>query len=259
MNKKREFQIKENLKKGQMTLFVIIGIVIVVAAVLIYLFFPQIKSSLGFGSENPDAFMKNCLEKELNSKIELITSQGGSLNPEHYYMFKGEKIEYLCYTAEDYATCVMQQPMLKQHIEEEVKQAISSEVGTCLNELRSSFSSKGYDVKSSGNNYFVEIFPKKIAVTFNTSLVLIGDNTKAYNNINIILDNNLFELISIANSIQNWEARYGDAETTIYMNYYHDTKVEKQVQIDGTTIYTLTNRETGEQLKFASRSGVIPA
>ena len=42
-------------KRGQITLFIILGIVVVAAAVLIFLFWPKISSTIGFGAENPSA------------------------------------------------------------------------------------------------------------------------------------------------------------------------------------------------------------
>ena len=64
--------------------------------------------------------------------------------------------------------------------------------------------------------------------------------------------------MSIANSILSMEVQFGDSETTIYMNYYHDLKVEKKKQTDGTTIYILTDRITGDVFQFASRSIAWP-
>ena len=79
-----------------------------------------------------------------------------------------------------------------------------------------------------------------------------------YDAFRVVVDNNLYELVSIANSILNWEASYGDAETTTYMNYYHDLKVEKKKQSDGSTVYILTDRNTEEKFQFASRSVAWP-
>ena len=79
-----------------------------------------------------------------------------------------------------------------------------------------------------------------------------------YNSFNVILNNNLYELTSIANSIIDWETNYGDAETTIYMSYYKDLKVEKKKQQDGTSIYILTDRNNGDIFQFASRSVAWP-
>ena len=89
-------------------------------------------------------------------------------------------------------------------------------------------------------------------------LTLTKGGAEKYDSFRVVLNNNLYELVSITNSILNLEARYGDAETTIYMNYYHDLKVEKKKQSDGTTIYILTDRNNKNQFQFASRSVAWP-
>jgi hypothetical protein len=42
------------------------------------------------------------------------------------------------------------------------------------------------------------------------------------------------------------------------MNYYHDLKVEKKKQLDGTNIYILTDRNNENKFQFASRSVAWP-
>jgi len=68
------------------------------------------------------------------------------------------------------------------------------------------------------------------------------------------LNNNLYELIAIANSIIEWEATQGDADVRIYMAYYPNLKVEKNLRDDGTRIYIITDKNTGDKFQFASRS-----
>jgi len=43
-------------KRGQVTIFIIIAIIIIVLGVLIYLFYPQIQSWISPESKNPAAF-----------------------------------------------------------------------------------------------------------------------------------------------------------------------------------------------------------
>jgi hypothetical protein len=165
----------------------------------------------------------------------------------------------LCYTNEYYKTCVMQQPMLKDHIESEIKNEIKGQVTACFNSMRESYQKKGYDVAMKEGGTTIELLPERIASTFNYSLTLTkGEDTQKYNSFSVVLNNNLYELISIANSILNWEASYGDAETTTYMNYYRDLKVEKKKQEDGTKIYILTDRNTEDKFQFATRSVAWP-
>ena len=245
-------------KKGQVTIFIIIALVIVVLGVLIYMFYPEIKSGLGLEPKNPPAFIQSCIEEEIKGSVEKLSLQGGSLNPEHYILYNNEKIEYLCYAGEYYKICVVQQPMLKEHIESEIKEEVKEKVGECFNSMKESYQKKGYDVSLREGETSVELLPKRIVATFNYSLTLTKGESEKYDSFVVILNNNLYELISISNSILEWEATYGDAETTIYMNYYHDLKVEKKKQSDGTTIYILTDRNTENKFQFASRSVAWP-
>jgi hypothetical protein len=245
-------------KRGQITIFIIVAIVIIVLVALLYMFYPQIKTTLGIESKNPNEFIQDCISKEIEESVNRLSLQGGSLDPRHYIAYKNEKIEYLCYTSEYYKTCVMQQPMLKTHIEEEIGNSIKNKADECFNDLKESYIKKGYAVNLKKGDINVELLPKRIVVTFNNSLTLTKDSSEKYDSIKVVLNNNLYELISITNSILNWEASYGDSETTSYMNYYHDLKVEKEKQSDGTTIYILTDRNNGNKFQFASRSVAWP-
>jgi len=245
-------------KRGQVTIFIIIGIAIIAIGVLIYAFYPQIQSLIKPESKNPAAFLQTCLEDEIEDTVEILSLQGGSINPENYYLYDDNKIEYLCYTNEYYRTCVVQQPMLKSHIESEIENEISPVVDACLEDLRNSYENQGYDVSLTEGNTTVELLPEKIMTTLTHELVLTRGDTERYETFRIVTNSNMYELIGIARSIIDWEATYGDVETTTYMNYYHDLKVEKLNQMDGSTIYILTNRNNGEKFQFASRSVVWP-
>ena len=244
--------------RGQVTIFIIVAIVIVVLGVLLYMFYPQISTNFGFQEKNPNQFMQDCLGQDIENSVAELSLQGGSINPDHYIAYDDQKIEYLCYTNEYYKTCVMQQPMLKEHIESEIKNAVQQKANQCLSDMVDSYKKKGYEVNLRKGTFNVELLPKRIVATFNSSLTLTKESSERYNSIDVVLDNNLYELISIANSILNWEAAYGDAETTSYMNYYHDLKVEKKKQSDGSTIYIITDRNNGNKFQFASRSIAWP-
>jgi len=244
-------------KKGQVTIFVIIAIVIVALAVLIYFLYPKIKSSVS-SSDNPYEVLRSCLQEDLVKASEELSLRGGSINPEHYIVYNGENIEYLCYTNEFYKTCVMQQPMLKDHVEKEIELETRNKVKECFSSVEETFKKKGYTVNLKSGGTEVELLPKRVVMRFNHTLTLTKGETKNYDKFSVVLNNNLYELISIANSILNFEARYGDSETTAYMNYYKDLKVEKKNQLDGSTIYILTDRNTQNKFQFASRSVAWP-
>lgn len=244
-------------KRAQVTIFVIIALVIVVAAVLLWWLWPAITSS-GSSNANPQQMFQTCLEDEFASSVQQLSLQGGSLNPEHYLVYNSENIAYLCYATEYYAPCVVQQPLLKQHIERELAEALADSAKTCFSQIKTSLEKDGAGVTLREGDAWVELLPERTVMNFNTSMTVTRDSSQTYSSFRVVLNNNLYEFASIAESIINFEARYGDAETTTYMNYYHDLQVEKKNQLDGTTVYILTNLNTLEQFQFASRSVAWP-
>lgn len=253
-----EIHMKKGLKsKGQVTIFIILGILIVVAGILIYLFYPNIQGALGFSSESPSQYMQTCIEDKVIEAVEKLSIHGGSIIPEFTYSYNNEDLEYLCYTNQDYKTCVNQRPMLKEHVEKEIRGYILADVDSCLTSLEETYSRK-YSVDLKKGPLSVEIAPKNIIIVSNSSLTLKKGESSTYPNIKVNVKNNLYELVSIATNIIQFESKYGDTETTDYMNYYHDLKVEKLKQSEGTTVYILTNRNTKEKFQFASRSVAWP-
>jgi len=247
-----------NEKRGQVTIFIIIAVIIVALVALVFLFKPDFIPDFDDAPKSPDSFIESCLEEKIQETVETLSLQGGSINPEFYILYKNNKAEYLCYTNEYYKNCILQQPMLKKHIEEEIKNNIKNDVRNCFNSLKKSYEEKGYVVGLQTGETRIELIPKRIVSTFNYVVTLTKDSVDEYNSFDIVLNNNLYELVGITNSILDWEATYGDAEPTIYMDYYRDLKVEKFIDSDGSTIYTLTDKNTNSKFVFASRSLVWP-
>jgi len=245
-------------KKGQVTVFIIAAILIVGLALVVYFLRPGVKTTTEFNEKSPNQFIQTCIENDLESAVDLVSLQGGSIAPEHFILYQSDKIEYLCYTSEYYKPCSVQQPLLKEHIESEIENEIKPGVVNCFNELKNSYESRGYTTNMQPGNVRVELLPKRVVARFNYTLTVTKADTERYETFNVVLNNGLYELVGISNSIIDWESTYGKAETTIYMSYYKDLKVEKKEQQDGTTIYILTDRNTENKFQFASRSGALP-
>jgi hypothetical protein len=244
--------------RGQVTIFIIVAIIIVVFAILVYLFYPKISSTLGYSAKSPSQEIQDCIAPSIAEAVNQLSLRGGSLEPELYYEYNYEKIGYLCYTNENYKNCVMQKPMLLESIQKEIKESIINSSNTCFENLEKTYTRQGYEVNLKKGLTEVEIVPNKIVVTYNHTLTLTKTDTQSYKEFKVTQDNNLYELLNIAISILGFETRYGDAETTNYMNYYHNLKVEKKKQSEGTKIYILTDRDSEEKFQFATRSVVWP-
>ncbi len=245
-------------KRGQVTIFIILAIVIVVMGVLVYMFWPQIKTTIGLAPSNPQTFIQTCIEEDLQNSVEQISLQGGSIEPEFYYLYQDNKFEYLCYTSENYKTCDVKRPLLINHIESEIEENIKENTKKCFEDLKASYEKQGYDVVMKQGPFEAQLLPGSVVAEFKTELVLSKESSETYKSFKVVLNNNLYELASIAKSIVDFESIYGDAETTSYMDYYPEMKIEKKKQSDGTTIYIITERETKNKFQFASRSLAWP-
>jgi hypothetical protein len=254
---------KEGGKRGQLTIFIILAILIIALALLIYFLYPKLKGGGGGDSDNPYSYIETCMKEKIQNTVETISLQGGSIDPTFYYSYEGEKVTYLCYINQYYKPCVVQQAMLIPHIQSEIENAIKEDTTFCFNSLKESYLKKGYDVSLTevipgANPATVVLGPEKVSTTFNYKLTLTKSETNTYENFQIILEDSIYEFANIAESIISYEALYGDAETTNYMNIYHDLKVEKKKQVDESSVYILTNRDSERKFMFASRSYAFP-
>ena len=244
-------------KRGQVTVFVILAIAIVI--VLIVLLTGRSDLFSIFTGETPVQQIKTCAQEPVEEAIEILKLQGGSLEPELYYLYQGNKIEYLCYTDANYDNCVMQKPLLKQSIEKEIRKYAEPRIKNCINSVKSSLEGKGYEVSMKTPEISFSLVPNNIMIDMDLDLKLVKDKTESYKSIKTDLSSKLYDMVMIASSISNWEARYGDSETMTYMMYYPSLKVEKKKQGDGTTVYILTDRNSDDKFMFASRSLALPA
>ena len=247
-------------KSAQVTIFVIIAIAIV--AILIIVFFPQLKKIVV--PATPESLIPSaCIETAIKENYPTIMERGGSMNPALYIRYQNITVEYLCYTSQWYQTCTMQKPLLKQSIEKEIQKTSNSAISKCMGKMQADLESKGYDVKITGDrNPEINIVPQKISIIFNNmtmtlekdgeTTIISGGKFKT----NLVSES--YDLIMIASSIQNFEARYGDIKTDDYMTFYPNIKVEKKLQSDGSKVYIITHRETKEVLQFATRSLAWP-
>jgi hypothetical protein len=244
-------------KKGQLTVFIILALAII--AVLLLLFLGRDRLTSLISEKTPVEQIKECIQEPLKAALNKVTVQGGSLEPTNYYLYEGNKVEYLCYAEENYAQCIMQKPLLKQSIEKELGDYLQPRAKNCIEATKSSLQKKGYAVSSKNPAVKVSLVPGSILVEIESDLTIQKGSTETYKSIKTDHSSRLYDLVMVASSVLNWEARYGDAETMSYMIYYPSIKAEKKKQSDGTTIYILTDRTTSDKFMFASRSLVIPS
>lgn len=240
-----------------MAIFVIVALAIV-AIISVFFVLPR-TGLLSTQTEDVNAFMRSCLEKDLDETINTLSKQGGSYEPDNFLVYNGEKIQYLCYTTENYKACKVQQPLLARHFERELERQIEPKARECMNNLVGSYEAKGYRVSNSQGELNVSIVSGRMGVEFNSPLTLEKEGSQTFKKVSVEKKTELYDLLMIATSIIDFESSLGDSETSLYIQYYPDLRIEKIRKDGGNKVYVLTNVVTNDEFTFASRSLVWPA
>ncbi|MDP3881281.1 MAG: hypothetical protein Q8Q31_00170 [Nanoarchaeota archaeon] len=240
-------------KRGQVAIFVIIALIII-AVILVIFLYPKIGPRPPAEELSPETYLKKCIEPVFMPTMERLSKNGGYFNPEGALEYKGEKIKYLCYTREYYTTCVIQQPMIKENYEKELKEVLDPKAKECVQSLKEQYEKSGYQIINDKAEINVSILPKRIILSFLAPMTISKDNTRTFNEINIELKSELYDLLLTSTSILEFESTLGDSEITAYSAYYPDLIIKKDKLSEGSKVYTLRNVVTNESFRFASRS-----
>jgi len=263
MNRKKElclaFNPDKNLasKKGQVAIFIVVAIVLVATVLLIFLFWkePNIDRPSPL---SPATYIDSCVKESAKKAIPILSENGGSIEPKSSISYSGQKFAYLCYNANYYDSCVNQQPMLIEHIEQSVTDYIEPEVKDCFSRLKAELEGKGYEVSIGQLKIETTLEPNRMVITSKRKMTISGEEeTQNFDEFETRFTTPLYDLSEIATEIVNQEAAYCDFDTLSFMLMHPEYDVRKKV-IEDSNLYTLKILETGEEFKFAVRGCVMP-
>ena len=251
--------------KAQVTVFIILAIFIVAAIALLFIFKNDLPISTGGKpAQNPDAFFETCIQEKIKDTADLISIQGGYAKPELFFDFKFEdeesqKISYLCYNQNYYLPCINQEPMLLEHLKDELYREIKFDMKNCFDDLSKALSKKGYSVDATYNDFEITLAPKKIIVDiFGQFILTKSGETTTQKDFRVIVPTHFYDNAVVAQEIISQEARFCSFDQTGFMLLNPEFNINKFRTSDSTTIYTIENRDSKEKFRFAVRSCVIP-
>lgn len=255
-------------KRGQVTIFIIIAILVVAMVVLFFMFRGKVGEKAPTIPEaiNPNSFLKTCMEDIVEETAEILSMQGGYMeNPLSInFQFKNERpwdISYLCYTSQVFTPCNVIQPLLINHIESEIKKEISGEMSLCFNDLAESYRDKGYTVTQKYTDFETDLVEDKLVVELLDSALTTtkADQTTRQQKFKMEFPTKLHGTLLVANEIISQQATYCSFSELGYMAihpYYNI--LPPQFAPNSTWIYTVTHETTNEKFRFAIRSCVSP-
>ena len=129
-------------KRGQVTTFIIVGIVLLLA--LAFIFFAKntiiegisgkakVQSYLRGVMDNIKTETGKCVEKEARSSINILGKNGGYFEPKAYVEYYGEKISFLCANIPNDKRC-LNNMLSKTEMEERMKEYLMPRIKKCTN------------------------------------------------------------------------------------------------------------------------------
>jgi hypothetical protein len=244
-------------KKAQVTIFIILGLIIIVL-ILIFLSFKRPPPSISIDQENPQSFIDSCAREALDEAIEIVSKQGGDIKLRGSIPYNGANRSYLCYTQLYYEPCTNQKPMLVNHVRNEIYNYVSPKLDSCFKVLEEDLK-KIYEVDSGPMEFNVEFSPNSIEINIDKKLNLKKEDlVKNYEEFQVKTASPLYELLDFANEIANQEAQYCYFNVNGFNSNYPQFNVKKEM-IRDSKIYTVKNKHSNQAFTFAIRSCAMPA
>ena len=219
-------------KRGQVTTFIIVGIVLLLA--LAFIFFAKntiiegisgkakVQSYLRGVMDNIKTETGKCVEKEARSAINILGKNGGYFEPKAYVEYYGEKISFSCANIPNDKRC-LNNMLSKTEMEERMKEYLMPRIKKCTNlaQFEPSPTKLISDYKLIYDPEAVDL-----QVTINRKNVLLNLTMPvAIERADVkFLQNSFFkgvgvpfgDMVYVANDILNAEASVGDFSTLSY-------------------------------------------
>ncbi|PIN94316.1 hypothetical protein COU61_00440 [Candidatus Pacearchaeota archaeon CG10_big_fil_rev_8_21_14_0_10_35_13] len=253
-------------KRGQVTIFIVVGIVIIVVISMFVVFKGKNEgiSSSGVSTENPQYFISKCVEEATNEAIEKILPQGGVISTEGRVTkeYLGKKIVYSCYNQGFYEQCTNQNPAMINSVVEEITNYVRPITDNCFVNLKNDYEKKGAIIDVGNSNEMIiktEITKGKITINIKRKITISDKGTTtSYEEYKTSINSPLYELLKTAIIITNQESLFCHAEY-LGMMINNPEIIISRTEIGGVEeIYGIKDRSTEEELMIAIKGCSIP-
>jgi len=206
-------------RKGQISLFIIIGIVILAGVILFFSFRQtQVEEVQVYNIEGIQPFVESCLTNSVKDAINLISLQGGVLVPQDFLQTEYATIDYV--VNEDVKSLV---PI--SSIEADISRYVDDAVKECTNNFNV-FAERGitvYDEEVSATSVISE---NGVLVVINYPLrVQVGGTTRNYEQFKVDVLSNLKNAYDIVNEIADKTIEEPDYIDLTYLTSLGDIEI----------------------------------
>ena len=248
-------------KKGQLTLFIIIAIVIFTALVfLLFTYGPDI-DIFNKKATSPTKIISECIEGAIEDSEKEFFESGGLLGESSIsYKYNKQTIPFLCYSSEFYSQCIPQSPLFIESIRQKMENKVSRELSRCILQIREDYENKGYNFEYSPFefellfNEFDISYESKIPITISS-----GEEVIVVSALGGKVPTILPKILRTAESIVNYESLLCEFNYMTWQAFNREVSITRFRAGDQTKVYSLSDRSSDNKIKFAIRTCVMPA
>ena len=247
-------------KRGQVTTFMIVGLVLLIIFVLIFFLRDSLfegirgvegtKMILSSQLEEINHKMDDCITKQSTEVLNLMAKQGGSVNPVNYRFYYGDKISYLCFNIPGTKKCVSNGLSITE-LQNELNNNLKDVIKNCIN-IDSFRDDRRYEMIIGDFNFNSIILEK--TVLFNISYpVTLKRKDVELNSLGVSKTINvpLAKIQQTVLDILNIESQTGDFDNVMYtLSKRNEIKVIKK-RPSPDKIFIITYQDNPYQFQFA--------
>lgn len=249
-------------KKAQVTIFIILAIIIV-AGILISIFFFGGLDVLTGRISNPTEYIKKCATDNAKIVLENIEQHGGVYYLQsdniNFLKFEGIELAKLCYSREKNTICENKHPLLNEEIENKIKILVQPKLEQCFENLKNSY--KNQDIIEGEFDFNVKIMKDGIALNIQKAIEITnGENSIEFNDFSVVISSGIYSFLDITNSILNQELSCDcknnncNADLGKINTWYPSYSTSRFLTQDSEKIYTILSNDNQNEFMFVVRN-----
>jgi hypothetical protein len=248
-------------KRGQVTIFIIIAILIV-AVIISFAYFSGWFKFEKSTTENPKEYVENCMLSSVKESEDILLKSNmyPDFNSSNYILFEQEKIPYLCTASEFYKPCIPQDPAIVMRVEQIMENKVARDVENCLKKVYSDLEEENYQVTKQTGETTIDITLDYININLNETMYIVkGENAYTISGFEFNYGTKFYETLKLIQTIVNFESTICEFNKLNWMQSNNEVIISTTRASDQTKIYSLRDRMTEREVKFAIKTCVLPA
>jgi hypothetical protein len=248
-------------KKGQVTAFVIVAVIIVAVVFVLMLLNRGNVSLREQDFDNPEAYLSSCVRERARFVLDEMLLKGGFVKSNDTVLYKSNYITYLCKNINNFEPCVNQYPLYVSQLEKEFQNNIQKDAEQCFSSLKQELGRRNYDVSDSGNLIVeAKLKPEVVEIVLKTDMTIEKSGvSKKFSRFDTFISSKIQSIGFVVNEIVAQEAKWCYFSNDGFMILYPEYDIRVYMMEDTTNIYTIKDKKTGETLKMATRGCALPA